>query len=123
MVQAGGLHHNAGWKPAPQCRLEACGAANKNPVVTGVSANKHGGLVQKEMVPRGGIEPPTRGFSVRNDTNEPVNKDGGFDDAGEPVRTHSAQNDGLDVVLTAIQHLSDEEKLAVLSELIVRSKG
>ncbi len=49
--------------------MDVCGGAKQNPVLTGVSANKHGDSGQNKMVPRGGIEPPTRGFSVRCSTN------------------------------------------------------
>ena len=38
------------------------GGANKKNVITGVSANKHGGMGKKEMVPRARIELATRGF-------------------------------------------------------------
>ena len=38
------------------------GGANKKNVITGVSANKHGGMSKKEMVPRARIELATRGF-------------------------------------------------------------
>ena len=56
-------------KPALSCNSGIKGGTEKNTAFTGVSANKHGISGQKKMVPRGGIEPPTRGFSVRCSTN------------------------------------------------------
>ena len=40
----------------------------KNPATTGIITNDCRGDMVDEMVPRGGIEPPTRGFSVRCST-------------------------------------------------------
>ena len=56
-------------KGAFSCKTDGKGRTEKNTVNTGVSANKHGDSGQNKMVPRGGIEPPTRGFSVRCSTN------------------------------------------------------
>ena len=69
------------------------------------------------MVPRGGIEPPTRGFSVRKDSNQNAcNTNTLGVDAGS-VRTHSAQNEDLDVVLKAIERLPDDARKMLFDAL------
>ncbi len=70
------------------------------------------------MVPRDRIELSTRGFSVRMDSNGKPNKNRGFDSSETPVRTHSAQNDGIHVVLDAIRNLSKDERIAILAALM-----
>jgi len=55
--------------PALSCNSGDIDGTNKIPVHTGLSANKHGDIRKKEMVPRARIELATRGFSVRCSTN------------------------------------------------------
>lgn len=99
------------------CNSDNNTGTTENPVNIGVLTNKHGDMGKKEMVPRDRIELSTRGFSVRNDSNQNGHGSSMLDENGESVRTYSAQNTKLDVILSVIRNLPDDDKTALMNML------